>query len=201
MRKLSLLLFMCLFCTTVLAQQNVTVNGLIQWDEPLPDTTRVSIQVVDRDNAWRQEVASVQPVGGTFSIGTTGPVPETLQPFRSGAVVLPGLQTEYRVSPEVNYAIGRLGLYVDQNDTQRFERESDCYFVGIVTSEDTLTYLTLLYVDQDATLSGRNAELQLLQGWNVLTVQAASETGELEYDVQQTIDGVVVEVLYLNECE
>ena len=150
------------------AQQEATLSGIIKTEDEMPAGTRVALHVVDRDSVWQREVASVEPVGGTFSITTT-PVPEDeLTEFRSGAVLLPGLQNEYTVAPEnVRYAAGRINMYVDTNDNAVFDRVTDAFYIGVPSLENPTGFFSLVYVDQDATVTGKGIDLNLTQGWNI----------------------------------
>jgi hypothetical protein len=72
--------------------------------------------VIDLDGRTLFEVASSPLVAGTFSVTTAPLAPEQLQPFRSGAIPLPGLQTEYRVLPDgVNFARAVTKVYEDND--------------------------------------------------------------------------------------
>lgn len=179
--------------TTAAAQRSATLSGIIESEEPLVDGSRVAIHVVDADNVWGREVASVAPVAGTFSI-TAEPLPaEELRPFRSGAVVLPGLQNEYRVEPaEASYARGRINMYVDLNGNQVFDRIADTFYVGIATLEEPIGYFSLLYVDRDVSLVGTGAQIDLEAGWNVFTVRFPD--GGTSYGAPGVVDDVVLDV-------
>ena len=176
------------------AQQNATLSGIIMSEGPLPDGTRVAVHVVDNDNVWGQEVISVTPVAGTFDI-TTAEAPTDLLPFRSGAVLLPGLQNEYRVSPAegVRYAHGRITMYVDGNGNRLFDdRATDATFIGIATVEDPIGFFSLLYVDRAATMSGAGVELQLEAGWNIFSVRYPGDRPL--FSVQPLIEDAVLDV-------
>lgn len=176
------------------AQPGAALSGLIQSEEPLADNTRVAIHVVDSDNVWGLEVASVVPVGGTFRI-TPGAVPEEqLRPFRSGGVILPGIQNEYRVAPDdVKVAVARFNMYVDQNGNEVFDRVVDRWYVGVPRLENPIGFFTLLYVDKAATIAGSGSELSLQPGWNVFTVRFPDE--EATYAVQSSVDDIVLDVV------
>lgn len=175
------------------AQTGAVMSGIVKSDGPLAEGTRVAIHVVDSDNVWGLEVASVAPVGGTFRL-TPGPVPaEQLRSFRSGSVILPGLQNEYRVSPDdVNVAVARFNMYVDQNGNGVFDRVVDRFYIGIASLEAPVGFFTLLYVDKAATLTGGGTELQLRPGWNVFTVRFPAD--RTEYAITTSIDDVVLDV-------
>lgn len=176
------------------AQSGAALSGLIQSEEPLADNTRVAIHVVDSDNVWGLEVASVVPVGGTFRI-TPGAVPEEqLRPFRSGGVILPGIQNEYRVAPEdVNVAVARFNMYVDHNANEVFDRVVDRWYVGVPRLENPIGFFTLLYVDKAATLTGSGVELALKPGWNVFTVRFPAD--KPLYEVVASVEDIVLDVI------
>lgn len=178
------------------AQQEATISGIIKTEGDMPDGTRVSIHVVDRDNVWQREVASVAPVGGTFSITTT-PVPaDELQPFRSGAVLLSGLQNEYTVTPEdANYTQGRINMYVDANANDMFDRVVDAFYIGVpsLKEEDEVGFFSLIYVDKDVTVSGKGVDLNLKAGWNIFSLRLPTD-GPETYAVSQTVDDAVLDV-------
>ncbi len=191
MRRLVILLIGLLSVAT--AQQSATLSGIIMSEEELPAGTRVAVHVVDNDNVWGQEVVSVVPVAGTFSITIRGE-PSVLSPLRSGAVLLPGLQNEYLIAPEsgINYAQGRLTMYVDGNDNLTFDRVADNVFIGITTLEEPIGFLSLLYVDYDATMSSTGVDLELRAGWNIFAVRFPGERPE--YATQAFVDDAVLDV-------
>ena len=176
------------------AQSGAVMSGIVQSEGPLAEGTRVAIHVVDNDNVWGLEVASVAPVGGTFRV-TPGPIPaDQLRPFRSGSVILPGLQNEYRVGPEdVNVAVARFNMYVDQNGNGLFDRVVDRFYIGIASLEAPVGFFTLLYVDKAATITGGGSELQLNPGWNVFTVRFPDE--QAAYAVVPAVDDIVLDVV------
>lgn len=195
MKRMFAVCMLALLATATLAtaQQSATLSGIIESEDPLLDRSRVAIHVVDADNVWGREVASVAPVAGTFSI-TAEPLAEgELTPFRSGAVVLPGLQNEYRVEPaEANYARGRVNVYVDMNGNELFDRIADAFYVGIGTLEEPIGYFSLLYVDRPVSLIGTGARVELAHGWNVFTVRFP-EAGTA-YDAKRTVDDLVLDI-------
>ena len=176
------------------AQSGAVMSGIVQSEGPLAEGTRVAIHVVDNDNVWGLEVASVAPVGGTFRV-TPGAIPaDQLRPFRSGSVILPGLQNEYRVGPEdVNVAVARFNMYVDQNGNGLFDRVVDRFYIGIASLEAPVGFFTLLYVDKAATITGGGSELQLNPGWNVFTVRFPDE--QATYAVVPAVDDIVLDVV------
>lgn len=181
------------------AQQQATLSGIAKVKnaegvEETPANTKVAIHIVDRDNAWVREIASSVPAAGTFSI-TTGPVnPDELAPFRNGAVLLPGLQNEYTVTPEgANFAKGQLNMYVDTGGNNVFDRDADSPFIGVASLENPIGFFVLVYVDQPVTISGKGANLQFASGWNVFTVRYP-EGGEPAYAVQPSVNDVLLDV-------
>lgn len=176
------------------AQQSATLSGIIKTEGALPEATRVAIHVVDSDNVWGLEVGSVVPVAGTFSI-SADPLPsQELRPFRSGALLLPGLQNEYRVSPDdVNYAQGRVNMYVDNNGNQVFDRVVDNFFIGVPSLEEPVGFFALIYVDKAATMNGSGVSLDLQPGWNIFSVRFPKGGGP-SYSVQPVVEDAVLDV-------
>src|SRR5690606_16122042 len=176
------------------AQSTAPLSGIVMSEEPLAEGTRVAIHVVDAGNVWGLAVASVEPVGGTFTV-TPEEVPASeMRPFRSGGIILPGLQNEYRVTPDgVNVAVGRFNMYLDENDNGVFDRVQDKWFIGVAQLEDPVGFFTLLYVDRAATLSGSGVELQLEPGWNVFTVRFPEERAE--YAIVNDVEDIVLDVI------
>lgn len=195
MRRLlfTAVLVFALVLPAAFAQQGAVLSGLVQSTEDLAENTLVAIHVVDADNVWGLQVASVVPVGGTFRI-TPGEIPsEHLRPFRSGSVILPGLQNEYRVAPDnVNVAVARINMYVDENGNNLFDRLVDRTYIGITNLDNPIGFYTLLYVDQAATLTAAGVELQMQAGWNVFTVRWPDE--QAIYDVTPTVEDIVLDV-------
>ena len=195
-RTLAAFLFVLLALAGLAAAQepqSATLSGIIESEDALVDASRVAIHVVDADNVWGREVASVAPVSGTFSITAEPLAPEELRPFRSGAVVLPGLQNEYRVEPsDANYARGRINMYVDSNGNQVFDRIADAFYVGIATLQEPIGYFSLLYVDRPVSLIGTGARVDLVAGWNVFTVRFPD--AGTAYAARQVVDDLVLDV-------
>lgn len=189
------LLFTCLLCLAAVtfAQTGAPLSGIVKSEEPLADNTRVAIHVVDSDNVWGLEVASVVPIGGTFEVAPATVPASELRPFRSGSVILPGIQNEYRVLPDgVNVAVARFNMYVDDNGSGVFDRLHDRWFIGVPSLESPVGFFTLLFVDRAATLSGAGVELSLVPGWNVFTVRFPS--GEPVYSIVSAVDDIVLDV-------
>jgi len=177
---------------TAFAQQAATVGGVVKAEAPLPGTVRVGIHVIDLDGRTLLEVASSPLVVGTFSV-TTVPLTAELQPFRSGAIPLPGLGTEYSVSPEgVNFARAVTKVYEDNDGSEAWSLENDVGYLGVASLEGG-GFFVLLFVDRDTTLSGRGADLALRAGWNIFTVQV-NEQGGLSFSVLDSINNAVLDV-------
>jgi len=176
------------------AQQGSPLSGIIKSEDELAAATRVAIHVVDADNVWGHEVASVVPVGGTFRITPESVPASEMVAFRSGSVILPGLQNEYRVTPDgVNVAVARFNMYVDENGNGVFDRVQDKWYIGIPGLENPFGFFTLLYVDQPATLTGAGVELQLSAGWNVFTVRFPDDRAV--YEIVSSVDDIVLDVI------
>ncbi len=190
-----LLLSMLLFGGFALGQQEASLGGIIELIEgEAPEGTRVAIHIIDRDSVWQREIASSLPTAGTFTINTQPVTPEELLPFRSGAVLLPGLQNEYTVSPEgVNFAQARVNMYVDANQNGVFDRTSDATFIGIASLDKPTGFFAIIYVDKDATLTGKGATLELKAGWNVLTFLFPEDSDPV-YEVQPTVNNILMNV-------
>lgn len=198
MPRILTILLAALFLSFGLAQRSAVLAGVIDSEDPLPEGTRVGVQVLDADDAWSLEVGSVVPIAGSFRL-ELGPVPEDrLRDFRSGSVLLPGLQNEYRVEPDgVRFAQGSLAMYIDADGDERWTREPerDPYFLALAQLEQPIGFFSMLYVDQAATLAGAGVELALQPGWNVYTVRFP-DTGPA-YAVAGSVDDVALEVLDL----
>jgi hypothetical protein len=181
------------------AQQQATLGGLARIQnaegaEETPANTKVAIHIVDRDNAWVREIASVAPTAGTFSVTTAAVNPDELTPFRNGSVLLPGLQNEYTVVPETaNFAKGQLNMYVDTGANNIFDRDADSPFIGVASLENPIGFFSLVYVDQPVTITGKGATLELAAGWNVFTVRYP-DGGEPVYAVSGTVNDVLMDV-------
>jgi hypothetical protein len=178
------------------AQQQATLSGILSMEGETPEGTRVGVFTVNRDNVWQREVASSAPVAGTFSVTLGALEPSELSPFRSGAVLFPGLTNEYTVSPEgVQFARGLIGMYVDGNANQQFDGISqENVFLGVASLEEPVGFFSLLYVDQPATIQGRGGvTLQLVPGWNIITV-SYPQGEEAEYGVTASTDRALLSV-------
>ncbi|MDQ3458294.1 MAG: hypothetical protein M3498_03160 [Deinococcota bacterium] len=181
-----------LLAASATAQQAVTVEGFVRMEGEIPENSRVGVHVIDLDGNTLGELTSTGLVAGTFSMTAPQAAVEPLAPLRDGAVPLPGLQSEYRVSPEgVNYARAVTKVYIDNDGSGAYTPGTDAGFVSIATLESGGFYV-LLYVDRDATLTGRGATVELRQGWNVFTVQPGDE-GELRYAAVSRVDDIVLD--------
>lgn len=180
---------------TVSAQQStITLGGLVQSESDILPSTRVAIHIVDADNVWLSEVAGTNPLSGAFRLVPEPPPASDMRPFRSGSVVLPGLQNEYLVSPsDVKVAVGRFQVYVDQNENEQFDRLYDRWYIGIPFLEEPAGWFNLLYVDKEARLSAAGVELVLQPGWNVYTVRFPTE--QPEFAIVHHVDDIVLDVM------
>lgn len=176
------------------AQSNITVSGIVQSEGDILPHTRVAIHLVDVDNVWLSEVAGQTPLSGAFRLQPTDPPASDLRPFRSGSVVLPGLQNEYLVSPsDVKVGVGRFQVYVDQNENGQFDRLYDRWYIGIPFLEEPVGWFNLIYVDKEATITAAGVELKLKPGWNVYTVRFPTE--QPEFAVVEVVDDIVLDVM------
>ncbi len=197
MRRLVFSLVLVL-ASAAFAQQSAELSGIVKSEQALPDGTRVAIHVVDNNNVWGLEVASVAPVGGTFKITAKPIAADQLRPFRSGAVLLPGLQNEYTIKAadgsgdQVNFAVGRINMYVDKNGNGVFDRVTDPWFIGVPSLENPVGFFSLLYVDRDTVLTGGGTTLQLKKGWNIFTVRFPGD--KPVYAVQASVNDISLDV-------
>ncbi len=189
------LLALLLLGSFAFAQQEASLGGIIELVEgEAPEGTRVAIHIIDRDSVWQREIASALPTAGSFTVNTQPVTPEELLPFRSGAVLLPGLQNEYTVSPEdVNFAQARINMYVDANQNGVFDRTSDATYIGIASLEEPTGFFSILYVDKDVTLTGKGATLSLTAGWNIITFLFPKDADPV-YQVQPTVSNILMNV-------
>ena len=171
------------------AQTGISLSGIIQSEDPLPENTRVAVFQVDADGIWGRELATVDHIANTFSLTLDVQDIDGLLPFRSGAILLPGLQNEYRIEPEdVNFVLGRMNMYVDSNDNGTFDRQSDGVFLGLLSLEEPIGFYNILYVDRQATLTASGAELTLF------TVRFPGENGPPLYEIVTNVQDVVLDV-------
>lgn len=179
-----------------LAQQMMTISGLIKAEPGLLPNTRVALHVIDEQNNRYIEVLGVTPVAGTFNVSTTAPIDaQLLRPFESGSTVLPGLQNEFTVSPGgVNFARAITNVYVDTNNNATYDgHATDPLYLGIASVENLPGFFALIYVDKDATISGQGASLQLYTGWNIYTVRFTQE-GEANYTAHKIVNDAVLDM-------
>lgn len=191
---LALLLLSTLF-SVALAQTSATLSGIIESDEPLPANTRVAVFQVDSRGVWGRELATDTPVANTFSLTVLPDEIDTegLLPFQAGSIRLPGLLSEYRVSPAgANYTIGRVNVYLDDNGSGKFERDGDGFLVGISSLEDPQGYYNLVYVDRDVSMIAADITLELKQGWNIYTFRLATETTPARFAILTNVDDVLL---------
>lgn len=190
--RLLVLLILVSLAHLGLAQRSVELSGIIESQEQLAEMTRVGIHIIDRDGVWGSEVATATPVAGTFSIVAPPLEGQEMRTFRSGAILLPGLQNEYRVSPEgVRFVQGRVNMYVDGNDSGVFDRAGDAVYIGVISLAEPVGFFSLLYVDRDATITGGGVTLELRQGWNIFSVRFPSQ-GNAQYSIGDRVDDVVI---------
>lgn len=177
------------------AQQEVTVGGLVQSEGELPEAARVGVHVINLEGVWGDEIATATPDAGSFSVSVGEEVAENaLAPFEGGIVPLPGLQSEYSVSPgDVNFTRAQTNVYIDENGNGTFDRDADTPYLGVVNLEEPSGFFIILYVDKDATLSAQGQSLALTQGWNLFTVRF-SPTGEASYEVAPIVEDAVLDV-------
>ncbi len=178
-----------------LAEQQAVLSGIIKTEEPVPESTRVAIHLVNRDNAWQREIHSTPPVAGTFRIETTAVADSELRPFTSGAILFPGLQNEYEVRTSgASYARALLNMYVDTNENEVFDNVAiDRTFIGVASLEEPIGFFSLVYVDRDVTIVGSGTELTFKQGWNVFTVRFP-DGGAPVYAVLEAVNDIVLDV-------
>lgn len=177
------------------SQQQATLSGRIESLGELPQTARVGVHVIDAEGVTLAEVASVRPVASTFSLTTTTPSSTLLQPFSAGAVLLPGLQNEYQVTPDgAQFARAVTKVYDDTNTNSNFDNpENDPVYLGVASVENPVGFFVLLYVDQPVTLNGRGQTLDMAAGWNVFTVRFPEE-GRASYDATASIQDILLDI-------
>ena len=195
MKALVQMVLLASVLSVAFAQQGVTVGGLVQTEGELPEAAKVGVHVINLEGVWGDEVATVTPDGGTFSVSIGEEVAsDALAPFEGGVVPLPGLQSEYSVSPgDVNFTRAQTNVYIDENGNDVFERDADTPYLGVVNLEEPSGFFVALYVDKDATLSAQGQSLELSQGWNLFTVRFSAE-GEASYEVVPAVEDVVLDV-------
>jgi hypothetical protein len=171
------------------------LSGRIESLGELPQTARVGVHVIDAEGVTLAEVASVRPVASTFSLTTTTPSSTLLQPFSAGAVLLPGLQNEYQVSPQgAQFTRAIAKVYDDTNANSTFDNpESDPVYLGVASVENPVGFFVLLYVDQPVTLSGRGQTVNMATGWNVFTVRFPEE-GRANYNATASAQDILLDI-------
>lgn len=175
-----------------LAQQSATVGGTVAAPEALPANARIGVHIVDANGVWGREIGTATPEGGSFSVELSGAA-APLAPLRSDEVVLPGLQHDYSLSPEVNFTRAQINVYLDENGNGTFDRTTDVPYLGLAGTASPTGFFVPLYVDQDATLEAAGETLELRAGWNIFTVRFPD--GEApRYSVSDTLDSARLDV-------
>lgn len=181
---------------TAAAQQSASIAGVIETAEPFPEGLRVGVHLVDQDGVWGREIGGALPAeDGGFRVALTGSV-EGLTPFRSSEVVLPGLQSDFRVMPDdVLYVRAQVNVYLDENGNGTFDRNTDTPYLGLagISDPDPVGFFVPFYVDRDATLETAAGALELFEGWNVFTVRFAPGA-EPEFAVSDTLERARLDV-------
>ncbi len=191
--------FTCL-CVTLFAgggvaaaQQSATVVGVIEAAEPLPEGVRVGVHLVDQDGVWGREIAAATPEEGAFQVTLSGSA-EGLRPFRSSEVMLPGLQSDFRVLPEgISYVRAQINVYIDHNDNGTFDRNTDTPYLGLAGVTDPTGFFVPLYVDSGASLETAAGVLELEAGWNIFTVRFPEGT-DPEFAVSDSLENARLDV-------
>ena len=188
-----LILLICLgVLNGAFAQQQATVSGTVAAPETLPATARVGVHLVDPQGVWGREIAGTTPQGGAFEVELAGTA-DALTPFRSGEVVLPGLQNDYSLSNAVNFTRAQLDVYLDENGNGTFDREGDVPYLGLAGTAEPVGFFVPLYVDADTTLTAAGASYPLLEGWNIFTVRFP-DGEEPQYEVVNTLESARLDV-------
>ena len=188
-----LILLICLgLLNGAFAQQQATVSGTVATPEALPETARVGVHLVDPQGVWGREIGTAVPQDGTFEVELAGTA-DALTPFRSGEVVLPGLQNDYSLSNAVNFTRAQVDVYLDENGNGTFDREGDVPYLGLAGTSEPVGFFVPLYVDADTTLTAAGASYPLLEGWNIFTVRFP-DGEEPQYAVVNTLDSARLDV-------
>lgn len=198
MRRLLIPWFVLLLATAS-AQRPLDMSGIVVAADPLPESARVGIQLLDGDGAWTVEIATAVTVVGSFQVQAEGVPSDLLRPFRAGAVLIPGLQNEYRVEPDdAQYVQGTLSLYLDDDGSGTWTRSDvrDPYYLALAQLEEPIGFFTIVYVDRPTMLRGSGIDLELETGWNVVTVRFPEGQGA-RYDVVGTVADVLIDVIDL----
>ncbi len=178
------------------AQQQVTLSGVVKTVAEAPANTKVAIFTVDKDNAWQREIATTTVVAGTFSITTSNLDASELSIFANGSsALLPGLQNEYTLTPaNVSFARAIVNVYVDNNGNNIFDNiETDKPFIGIASLDKPVGFYSLIYVNQDAQISGKGQTLNLATGWNIFTIRFPEES-EGSYAIEAVVNDALLDV-------
>lgn len=188
--------FICLSLFSLLggalAQQSATVAGTVEAPEGLPENARIGVHIVDANGVWGREIGTATPRDGRFSVELAGEA-EPLTPLRSDEVVLPGLQNEYSLNPEVNFTRAQINVYLDENGNGTFDRNTDTPYLGLAGVGAPTGFFVPFYVDQDATLEAAGETLALRAGWNIFTVRFP-EGEEASYNVSNSLDEARLDV-------
>lgn len=175
-----------------LAQQSATVAGTIEALEGLPENARIGVHIVDENGVWGREIGTTVPEDGRFSVELSGEA-APLTPLRSDDVVLPGLQNNYSLEPEVNFTRAQLNVYLDENGNGTFDRNTDTPYLGLAGTSAPTGFFVPFYVDQDATLEAVGERLAVRAGWNIFTVRFP-EDGEPQYSVSDLLESARLDV-------
>lgn len=175
-----------------LAQQSATVAGTVEALEGLPENARVGVHIVDKNGVWGREIGTAAPGDGRFSVTLSGEA-APLSPLRSDDVILPGLQNDYTLEPEVNFTRAQVNVYLDENDNGTFDRATDTPYLGLAGTSAPTGFFVPFYVDQDATLEAAGKTLALKAGWNIFTVRFP-ESGEPQYGVSNLLESARLDV-------
>ena len=178
------------------AQQQVTLAGVVKTVDEIPENTKVAVFTVNSDNAWQREIATTAVVAGTFSITTSNLEPSELTAFANGSsALLPGLQNEYTISPaNIAFARAIVNVYVDSNGNNAFDNiDIDKPFIGIASLDNPVGFYSLLYVNQDAQITGKGQVLDLKAGWNIFTIRFPTES-EGQYAIETELNDALLDV-------
>ncbi len=174
------------------AQQSATVAGTVEALSGLPENARVGVHIVDENGVWGREIGTATPADGRFSVTLSGEA-APLGPLRSDDVVLPGLQNDYVLEPEVNFTRAQINVYLDENGNGTFDRNTDTPYLGHAGTAAPTGFFVPFYVDRDATLEAAGETLELRAGWNIFTVRFP-EGEEARYNVSNSLDAARLDV-------
>ncbi len=176
----------------VWAQQSATVAGTVEAPEALPENARIGVHIVDQNGVWGREIGTATPNDGRFSVELVGTA-EPLSPFSSSDVVLPGLQNDYSLEPDVNFTRAQVNVYLDENGNGTFDRNTDTPYLGLAGTSAPTGFFVPFYVDQDATMAADGETLELKAGWNIFTVRFP-DGAEPDYNVSSSLDAARLDV-------